>query len=48
MLHGKTVHMGLGATHTVSLQEAREKAREAVTLLFLDSALATDRSMYAY
>ena|SRR6185437_12308928 len=25
MLHGRAVHMGLGATHTVSLQEAREK-----------------------
>src|SRR4029079_15272014 len=29
MLHSNAVHMGLGATHTVSLQEAREKAREA-------------------
>jgi len=33
MLHGRAVHMGLGATHTVSLQEAREKAREARKLL---------------
>jgi integrase len=33
MLHGRAVHMGLGPTHTVSLQEAREKAREARKLL---------------
>jgi integrase len=33
MLDGQAVHMGLGPLHTVSLQEAREKAREQRKLL---------------
>src|SRR4026207_1809444 len=33
MLDGKARHMGLGPLHTVSLAEARERAREARKLL---------------
>ena len=33
MLNGRAHHMGLGPTHTVSLLEARNRAREARQLL---------------
>jgi hypothetical protein len=36
MLHGKARQMGLGPLHTVSLADARERARQARTLLLDD------------
>src|SRR5687767_2470383 len=36
MLHGRARKMGLGPVHTVTLAEAREKARDCRKLLLLD------------